>query len=288
MLPNPPDTYIDDLQRMVYKFVWNGKRDRISRCTAVKNVSHGGLGIPHIRSFIDALKLTWINKLKNTNHQWKQIVCQIYQNVEDIHLYGPSIYSTKKHSNLFWKDVFRVYEQFRYKIKPQSSAEVLSEPLFFNNNLKINNNYIYYKNWMQKSVNCIGNLIDDRGHFYTYQEFTRKYDIQVNPLTYLGCMQTVKKYLKSLNITIENNEMLTSPKSLACIHAQVKGTKSYYNKLTENEKAPNCCSKWETKLGEQIDWNSCFYKIKHIREVKLKWFQIRLLHRILATNIVFK
>ena len=44
--------------------------------------------------------------------------------------------------------------------------------------------------------------------------------------------------------------MFMTPKSLACIYAQVKGNKLYYNKLTENEKAPNCCSKWETKLGE--------------------------------------
>ena len=64
ILPNPPDTYIKDLQGMVYKCVWNGKRDRINRCTAVKNVSHGGLGIPYIRSFIDALRLTWINNRK--------------------------------------------------------------------------------------------------------------------------------------------------------------------------------------------------------------------------------
>ena len=43
-----------------------------------------------------------------------------------------------------------------------------------------------------------------------------------------------------------------TPKSLACIVAQVKGTKSYHNKSTENEKATNCCSEWETKLGKQI------------------------------------
>ena len=120
-----------------------------------------------------------------------------YINVDDFHLYGPSIYSTKKHSNLFSKDVFRVYEQFRYTIKPQSSADVLSEPPFFNSNLKVNNNFLYYKNWTEKGVNFIGILIDDRGNFYIYQEFTRKYDIQVNPITYLGCKQTVKSILKS-------------------------------------------------------------------------------------------
>ena len=66
--------------------------------------------------------------------------------------------------------------------------------LFFSNSLQINKNYIYYTNWMQKGVKCIGNLFDDREHFHTYQEFTRKYNTQLNSLT-VGCMQTVKKYL---------------------------------------------------------------------------------------------
>ena len=82
-----------------------------------------------------------------------------------IFIYMVQVYTVPKNTNLFWKDVFKVYEQFRYKIKPQLSAEVLSEPLFFNNNLKLNNNYIYYKYWMQKGVNFICNLIDDGGHF---------------------------------------------------------------------------------------------------------------------------
>ena len=82
--------------------------------------------------------------------------------------------------------------------------------------------------------------------------------------------------------------MVINPRSLAKIYNQVKGTKCYYDILIQNGKSPNCCSKWEIKLGEGIDWKACFKKTKKIQEVKLKWFQIRLLHRVLATNIVLK
>ena len=60
LLPDPPDTFIEDLQKMIFCFVWNRKRDRISRDTAVKHTADGGLGIPQIKSFTNALKLTWI------------------------------------------------------------------------------------------------------------------------------------------------------------------------------------------------------------------------------------
>jgi len=64
-LPEPPETFIEDLQRMIFHFVWNRKHDRISRDTVVKHIADGGLGIPQIKSFMNALKLTWIKKTKN-------------------------------------------------------------------------------------------------------------------------------------------------------------------------------------------------------------------------------
>ena len=64
--------------------------------TAVKNIADSSLGIPQIKSFMNALKLTWIRKFKNSNHMWRQIACQVYQNMDDIDMYGPSIYSKEK------------------------------------------------------------------------------------------------------------------------------------------------------------------------------------------------
>ena len=49
---------------------------------------------------------------------------------------------------------------------------------------------------------------------------------------------------------------------------------------------PNCCDKWEAKLNKDINWCITFKKMQQIQEIKLKWFQIRLVHRIIATNVV--
>ena len=42
----------------------------------------------------------------------KQTACQMYQDMDNIHMYGPSIYSKEVHSNRFWEDTFKVYELF--------------------------------------------------------------------------------------------------------------------------------------------------------------------------------
>ena len=135
-MPDPTDSFID-LQKRIFRFVWNRKRDKISRYTEVKHIADGGLGIPQKRSFTNALKLTWLRKLKNTNHRWRQIPCQMYQDMDNLDMYGPSIYSKEVQSNRFWEDTFKVYELFQYKVKPESSEEAIAEPLFLNRNIKI-------------------------------------------------------------------------------------------------------------------------------------------------------
>ena len=72
LLPNPPDEYINSLQKLCYEFVWNKKSGKINRKTIHKSVQEGGLGLPHLKTFISALKLTWIQTFINYNHKWKK------------------------------------------------------------------------------------------------------------------------------------------------------------------------------------------------------------------------
>ena len=46
-----------------FKFLWNAGPDRITRKLAIKNLSSGGLRMPHIYSFIKALKLYWLRRV---------------------------------------------------------------------------------------------------------------------------------------------------------------------------------------------------------------------------------
>ena len=64
LLPDPPDNFMKYLQKICFLFVWNGKQDRIARKTTIKDVKSGGLNIPDIKTYILALKLTWIIKKK--------------------------------------------------------------------------------------------------------------------------------------------------------------------------------------------------------------------------------
>ena len=102
----------------------------------------------------------------------------MYQDMDNIHMYGPSIYNKEVHSNRFWEDTFKVYEPFRYKVKPESSEEALAESLSLNRNIKVGKKCILFKSWLEKGIYCIGHVIDEEGRFYKYNEFTTTTEIQ--------------------------------------------------------------------------------------------------------------
>ena len=54
---------IKELEGIFFKFLWNAGPDRITRKIAIKNLSSGGLRMPHIYSFIKALKIFWLRRV---------------------------------------------------------------------------------------------------------------------------------------------------------------------------------------------------------------------------------
>ena len=60
-LPNPNKELMDELEKLektLFRFIWNGKVDRIARKTMYQDFNNGGCRMTHIPSFIKALKLT--------------------------------------------------------------------------------------------------------------------------------------------------------------------------------------------------------------------------------------
>ena len=119
-------------------------------------------------------------------------------------------------------------------------------------------------------------------------EFKQKYDVNVDFLTYCSWQSSIKSYIRQTKAQIEDNKADTLPVALKTIYSVSKGTQEYYRVLTKDANSPTCCLKWTEKLATYISWKHVFLKIHKIQDAKLKWLQIRTVHRILATNVVLK
>ena len=130
----------------------------------------------------------------------------MYQDMDNIHMYGPSIYSKEVHSNRFWEDTFKVYELFRYKVKPESSEEALAEPLFLN--IKVGKKCILFKSWLEKGIYCIGHVIDEEGRFINIT------NSQKNTIFKLTIWNTLDVYRPSKHILKASRLLLNQMKWL--------------------------------------------------------------------------
>jgi hypothetical protein len=285
LLPNPPGEFIRNLQKVCYAFIWNEKPDKISRKTVHKAIEKGGLGLPNLEIFEMSLKVTWLRKLTTTEHKWKNVLIQCFPCILDLTNYGPEI-TSRYRGNAFWKDVFSAYKNLFAKVHPKNAQEMLTEPITFNENVKTGNRTVKNNQLHEKGIFKIGQFFDENGRLLSHREFSRKYDININFLAYHGWRLAVKKYVAKYEFRINSNQTENENACIKLLNKNKKGCREVYDVLNSNNERPNCCSKWEQRLNDDINWHSCFVNIKKINEVNMKWFQMRIVHRILGTNVV--
>ena len=147
LLPNPPDNFVDLIQKKCFNFVWEKKNDKIKRTIAIHNIENGGLGISHIKTYITALKLTWITKIiKKQDTKWTIILKHYCPNIEKMNQFGGT-FVNGININSFWKDVFKAYEELWVKQVSCTPEDFLSEPLFHNANILIDDKPVFLKDW---------------------------------------------------------------------------------------------------------------------------------------------
>ena len=93
---------------------------------------------------------------------------------------------------------------------------------------------------------------------------------------------------RETKIPVDDNSPSNRTVALRTIYSISKGTKAYYNILNDSDCNPNCCAKWTKKSYCNVCWKSCFLKIHKIDDIKLKCLQMRIVHRVIATNVVLK
>jgi hypothetical protein len=79
-----------------------------------------------------------------------------------------------KHLNPFWKDVYKAWSTLR---KTENETEPQKEPIFHNQNIRINNKSVYFQDWHWAGVTFINDILDENRNLYKWEDFSQKFDI---------------------------------------------------------------------------------------------------------------
>ena len=293
-LPDPPDDFLMELHRILFKFIWSNKPDRIARNNICKHYEQGGLKMIDIFKFLKSLKCTWIRRMFNRETKWKSLLLALFPQITKLTSLGNTYVNQciQRISNPFWKHVLRAYSVFHNNVTISTFSDYLAEPIFYNSNIKIGNKEIYRQDLFDAGLTQVADFYSDNGQIFSWEEFKEIQNIEtVNYLEYYGITRSVTKYLAKLNIDPgTHNAPSERPAAVnTLINENMKASQIVYNALISSNSQMKIVTKWESIFEDELEWSKIFLLPKKTtKDTKLRWFQYRLLHRILPSNTYLK
>ena len=289
-LPNPSADVFKRLEKICFNFIWNGGSEKIKRTTLINTYENGGLRVPNIELFCMAQKTVWVKKLLDDMNfaKWKTLFLSKIEKHGGNYIWlchdEQPIFLNKL--NKFWKDVYTSWNSLTSHY-PELDPRV--QPLFYNINIKVNNQTVFFEDWLAKGIRYINDILNDDGSFLTNQEFHQKYNIN-QPFKYISMVHSIprnwKKRIKDIGETIAE----TKHNRIIKLKNLKKTSRSFYlDSLSKfATRNVNSESKWNQITDSEIDtktWTNIYANPSKVtKEFKLRMLQFKIIHRILPLN----
>ena len=281
-LPDPSREFLDNLDKELMHYLWEGKPSKIKRSIIYKEYKEGGLRMCNVKNFIGTLKISWVKKI-DRDALLSDFIFNLYPQLSNLNKYGSEycLKLSKEIDNQFWKDVLKHLYKLYEKSRPVEVEDFLADHIFYNKHIVRDHKYLDERQWVASNIYYIHQLVNDNGEFMNFHQFRTKFPaLNTNFLTYYGILNAIKRYMRLNNITLEPYKGGNN-KTWILIG---KGNKCIQSLLNETSDVPTASTKW-SNLYTDLNWEKIFTKIYITTgDVQLRWFQFRLIHRLLPTQ----
>ena len=281
-IPDPRLKFLKDLEKMFFSFLWNDKKHKIGKEHVYQDKLEGGLNMVNVYDYLSCMKISMYKRLFNDTDM-KTLIMSMYPTFENLEKLGYEYMSKLSNEipNPFWSDVIKHVKKIVSKGKPANFEEFVSEHILYNNNIKIGNEIVFFREWLDNDIVKIYNLTN-AGQFLNYNEFVNKYpNVRTDFIRYLAIINAIKRYMRDLGLTCQTVHDLEEPVGWRILKSGKNIIKSEI-KFKPNEHVS--INKWNNAYPN-LNWKTIYYLChKTTTDSKLRWFQLRLLYRILPTN----
>ena len=195
-----------------------------------------------------------------------------------------------KISDSFTLEILQIWSDIKYEANILSIEQLKAHNLWQNSLIRVGNRPIHYRSWSSKGVTTVGHLMKDDNNFLSFSDFTERYDIETNFLTFQGVISAVKSLWKSNEANLHNENAIYESFIDTFLKTKKPNRPAYKILVSKKQKRPITAQrKWVTdcmlETQENIDWKTV-YRTPFLctKITKLIVFQFKLLHRRLATN----
>ena len=268
--------YIQKIDRMLWDFLWSGKKMQIKKAICQLPKSMGGLNMIDILTCIKVRRIKWVIRfLQEDQDQVSNIMPMQYlkclDKYFDITLFALRVDDTKDFLKCtkipsFYKECISNYQELCYKGRVREPDE--DEIIWCNKKLKFNNSIVCFPHWAKSGIKFISHVIEDGR--------VKEHEILSKLKKKAGYFFEIKKLVKSMpeewkqNTKLKHNcsdinqsDLLKTKfqiprKNMKCLKDLT--AKDIYRILTL-DKTPEIKSKeyWQNKLNnDEIDFDCWF------------------------------
>ena len=122
----------------------------------------------------------------------KSIIKSVYPKVFLFEQLGSSLPTGEHDFNKFWCHVFKAYKEFGEKIRLENSEELVAEPIFCNDSIRVGNRTVFQKSWIDNRVCYIKHILNENGTFMSFQVLKRNIELTQTTLHALDMYTLLK------------------------------------------------------------------------------------------------
>ena len=303
---------IQKFKSLVYKFIWNGKKDKVKRTVLSKSYYEGGLRMIDIDLYIKSIQTRWVIKIwENKSDNWT-IIPRFYLNKfgKNLLLFKMNLCDVRNlnkaaFQNLteFYKEIVKTWISIKggqTKI-PKNFLDIRKQVIWGNNFIKFNKNCLLFNNWIQSDIIYINDIIDEKGFISeniilsklsNKEDWIRQVSIikKAIPKHWQNILKMESSYKTKVNINRTDNLHILLTQNLT----PSMNNKDIYLKLHAHfaQDKPVGFLMWERILQKNLSsnlQNTLIFTFDYLNDNRLKIFKWKLLHFILPCNdLLFK
>ena len=161
-----PSVLMKELIQIHKEFIWDSKTPKIKHTTLIGDINLGGLRDVDISSKFRSLQLSWLSRYFNDNfHSWKKIAKHYFGKIgNSLFFPNSSISHAPKDIPKFYSSLIELWHSISQQ-EPITSSSILSECIWFNTRISIDNNPITPKLFKNNiTINLfVSDLFDHNG-----------------------------------------------------------------------------------------------------------------------------
>ena len=303
ILPDPPLSFFSELQRVLFKFVWSNKKDKIRRSLLYNEYKEGGLKMPLLLSFNRAMKVTWIKRYfdEENKSKWKMFFAHSLRRMGVDIFFSGNLRSDhlmfNKYADPFWNDILTAWSHYKY-YNPVKFKDIISQPLCLNSHILVGGKPLNINIRFNSDMTYVKDILRIDGSFMSFDQIQRQMKfLSGSFMLYYSVLSALpsswKRILKQGNFEMENASLNCVDNLLNEFRKPKKISKLTYNiflnKFSANISETNQQDKWQrdlqNNLNDSLIWKSRFTLIyRSSIDNKMRNFQFKLIHRKIATQ----